>query len=181
MAEREIERWITVNGARVPIFNGESQKDAVNRAIAKENEKNKEQQIAKNQEERDRLNGKPTDVNFVANKMREQVENLTKASKDKSLSSIDKKNMLNDFKRFLDQNIQVRESSAPSGSHILNVTGNRAWYLNKSGTLTMLAPNGRWLKFNNDLSVTNDGKIDSEGRDRVRALAEKLHEKKGIK
>lgn len=58
MAEREIERWITVNGEHIPIFKGQSVKDAVNKAIAKHNEKKKEKDIQRNKEEADRLNGK---------------------------------------------------------------------------------------------------------------------------
>ena len=60
MAEREIERWITVNGSRIPIFKGESEKDAVNRSIADKNEKTKNEQIAKRKEDIDKLNGKST-------------------------------------------------------------------------------------------------------------------------
>ena len=62
MAEREIERWITVNGARVPIFAGESEKDAINRSIADRNEKTRQEQIARNKEEADRQNEKPNSL-----------------------------------------------------------------------------------------------------------------------
>lgn len=51
MAEREIERWITVNGTRVPIFAGESEKDAINRSIAKSNSDKMEQDIKRNKEQ----------------------------------------------------------------------------------------------------------------------------------
>lgn len=51
MAEREIEAWVTINGARVPIFKGESKQDAVNRHIAKSNEDKKQSDIARNQKE----------------------------------------------------------------------------------------------------------------------------------
>ena len=60
MSEREIERWITVNGARVPIFKGESQSDAISRSIAERNEKLKDAQIAKAKEQADELNTKST-------------------------------------------------------------------------------------------------------------------------
>ena len=56
MAEREVEKWITVNGSRVPIFKGESQGDAVNRAIAQKNEDIKNKQIADRKKESDALN-----------------------------------------------------------------------------------------------------------------------------
>ena len=56
--EREIVGWITVNGAKVPLFKGESKEDAINRHIAKENETKKANDIAKNKEQADKLNEK---------------------------------------------------------------------------------------------------------------------------
>lgn len=47
MAQREVKQWITINGVHVPIFEGESKEDAVNRAIAKKNEDKKQSDIAK--------------------------------------------------------------------------------------------------------------------------------------
>ena len=64
MAERKVKQWITVNGVHVPIFEGESKADGVKRAIekaksnAKANEDQKAKDIAKNQAEKDKLNGK---------------------------------------------------------------------------------------------------------------------------
>lgn len=49
MAEREIERWITVKGRRVPIYSGQSTEDAI-----------KEMQIARNQEEAKKRNAEDT-------------------------------------------------------------------------------------------------------------------------
>ena len=40
--EKEIEQWITVNGIHIPIFDGESKSQAVNRYIAKKNEETKQ-------------------------------------------------------------------------------------------------------------------------------------------
>jgi len=51
MAEKEVKQWITVNGKHVPIFEGETKSQAINRAVAKENEEIKEKQIAKNKEQ----------------------------------------------------------------------------------------------------------------------------------
>ena len=62
MADREIKQWITMNGQHIPIYDGESKQDAVNRAIADKNEKTKESQIAKNKEQADRLNGKAYEI-----------------------------------------------------------------------------------------------------------------------
>ena len=56
MADREPKVWITMNGQPVPIFEGESKADAVNRAIARNNERLREKQIAKNKEQAVQLN-----------------------------------------------------------------------------------------------------------------------------
>lgn len=58
---REIKGWITVNGQHVPIFDGETQEDAVNRFTNRENatkasEQQKSTQIAKNEAEAKQLN-----------------------------------------------------------------------------------------------------------------------------
>ena len=58
---RKITGWITVNGQHVPIFEGETQEDAVNRFTNRENaaktsEQQKSQQIAKNEAEAKELN-----------------------------------------------------------------------------------------------------------------------------
>ena len=45
MAEREVKGWFTLNGKHIPIFEGESKQDAVNRSIAKDNEDLKNKQI----------------------------------------------------------------------------------------------------------------------------------------
>ena len=58
MSEREVVGWFTMNGNHIPIFKGESQQDAVNRAIADSNEKQKQSDIAKNKQQADKLNGK---------------------------------------------------------------------------------------------------------------------------
>ena len=48
MADREPSGWFTMNGRRIPIFEGESKADAVNRAVAKANADTKNRQIAEN-------------------------------------------------------------------------------------------------------------------------------------
>lgn len=50
--------WITINGRHVLIKDGESATDAINRSIAEQNEKTKEDQIARNKKEANALNGK---------------------------------------------------------------------------------------------------------------------------
>ena len=57
MAQQEGE-WITVNGRHILIGAGESREEAINRAIANKNADKKNEQIAKNQEQADKLNGK---------------------------------------------------------------------------------------------------------------------------
>ena len=59
--QEEVGRWITIHGARVFIRDGENAQDAINRRnkeIADQNEKTKQEQIAKNKANADRLNGK---------------------------------------------------------------------------------------------------------------------------
>ena len=57
MAQQEGE-WITVNGRHIMIGAGESREEAINRAIANKNADKKNEQIAKNKEQADKLNGK---------------------------------------------------------------------------------------------------------------------------
>lgn len=58
MADRQPVGWITVNGVHVPIFDGESKQDAINRSIAENNAATKEKQIAENKRQSDKMNGK---------------------------------------------------------------------------------------------------------------------------
>lgn len=58
MSDRKVKQWITINGNHVPIYEDESKADAFNRYIATANESKKQSDIAKNQQEADRLNGK---------------------------------------------------------------------------------------------------------------------------
>jgi len=53
---KEVTQWITIKGKHVPIFEGESQQDAYNRVVAKDNEDLKEKQIAKRRAEVAKLN-----------------------------------------------------------------------------------------------------------------------------
>ena len=57
MANKEPIGWITVNGRHIPIFEGESKDQAVNRYIAKTNEEKKQKDIARNKAQADKLNG----------------------------------------------------------------------------------------------------------------------------
>ena len=61
MAEREIERWVTISGQKVPIFKDGSMGVLSHdhpRTVADHNEDVKQKQMAKAQAERDKLNGK---------------------------------------------------------------------------------------------------------------------------
>lgn len=57
---KDVSEWITVNGKHIPVYSGESKEDAYNRSVAKDNEDKKQQQIAKNREQTNTLNGKTT-------------------------------------------------------------------------------------------------------------------------
>ncbi len=55
----KITEWITVNGVHVPLKEGESKESGIKRFLqTQQDEKNKERQLAKQQDETDRLNGK---------------------------------------------------------------------------------------------------------------------------
>ena len=92
MTSREPVSWITVKGVHVPIFEGDSQEDAVNRAIAKYNEDKKQSDIAKNKKQADLLN-KTTVKDFS----QEQLKSLF----DKEIHSwqVDKSN----YKEYIEQ------------------------------------------------------------------------------
>ena len=55
MADREPVDWITVHHKKVPIFEGESKQDAVNRAIAKDNTNIRTKQIEQNEQQANQL------------------------------------------------------------------------------------------------------------------------------
>lgn len=58
MAEKQVKDWITVNHKHIPIYDGESKQDAVNRAIAKDNEEQKAKQIENNKKQAEQASGK---------------------------------------------------------------------------------------------------------------------------
>lgn len=58
MVKKEVKDWITVNGKHIPLFEGESKQDAINRVIAKDNEDKKDSDINRNKKEADELNHK---------------------------------------------------------------------------------------------------------------------------
>ena len=74
MAQKEPERWITVNGRHIPVYEGETKDQAVNRYIAKQNEETKEKQIAKHKEQADKLNGKTTDTEKKIAELQKQYD-----------------------------------------------------------------------------------------------------------
>ena len=92
MAERKITGWFTMNGKHVPIYEGESKKDAVNRAVANSNEDTKEKQIAKAKEQADKLNGKEPNLRTesgMAQKMYgKSFSELSEEQKDKVTDAV---------------------------------------------------------------------------------------------
>lgn len=59
MAEkREPKEWITVNGIHIPIYEGETKAQAINRHIIEKNEETKEKQIEANKKQADELSAK---------------------------------------------------------------------------------------------------------------------------
>ena len=61
MANDKQGKWVTVHGTHIFVEKGQSRQQAINNAIAKDNEDKKAKQIAKNKEQADRLNGKSVD------------------------------------------------------------------------------------------------------------------------
>ena len=57
MAYRQVKDWITVNHKHVPIYEGESKQDAINRSIAKDNESKRQSDIKRNKDEADDRKG----------------------------------------------------------------------------------------------------------------------------
>lgn len=55
---REVVDWFTMNGKHIPIFEGESKQDAINRSVADVNEDKRAVDMAKNKQVADKLNGK---------------------------------------------------------------------------------------------------------------------------
>ena len=51
MSERKVVSWITIKGIHIPIFEKESEQDAVNKSIAKKNEEIKQRQIENNRKQ----------------------------------------------------------------------------------------------------------------------------------
>ena len=74
---REVKAWFTVNGQHIPIFEGESKSQAVNRYIAEKNEEVKNKQISENKKQADKLNKK--DNNKALSK-KEQLDIILKAN-----------------------------------------------------------------------------------------------------
>ena len=68
MSEKKIIDWFTSNGKHIPIYEGESKQDALNRSIAKDNEEKKQSDIEKNAKEADRLNKKKDKSNSLEDK-----------------------------------------------------------------------------------------------------------------
>ena len=58
MSTKQVKDWFTVNGQHIPIFEGESKSQAVNRYIAEKNEETKSKQISENKKQADNLNKK---------------------------------------------------------------------------------------------------------------------------
>lgn len=58
MAKKEDGQWVTIRGRHVFIKEGETPEQALNRSIAETNERVKQEQIAKNKANADKLNGR---------------------------------------------------------------------------------------------------------------------------
>lgn len=88
---KEIKQWITVNGQHIPIYEGESKEDAVNRAIKNKDEDDKEKQIAKNKKQADTLN----------KDKKEDSNDSTKEEQDKLVADMIKNKEFSKFGQYL--------------------------------------------------------------------------------
>ena len=60
MSTKQVKDWITVNHQHIPIYEGESKQDAINRSAVLQNEKKKESEIQQNQKDAKKLNQNDT-------------------------------------------------------------------------------------------------------------------------
>lgn len=99
MADREPTGWITVNGIHVPLYEGESKEDSINKAIAKHNEAKRESDISKAKAQADALNGKKQSDIFKRDKWfdkatydklpkKMQVQNIVSIGKEKTSDGV---------------------------------------------------------------------------------------------
>lgn len=89
MAKKEPKQWITVNGQHIPMYEGETKDQVVNRYIAKNNENVKQKQIAQNKAQADKLNGKTTDKEKKPYMTEDEIKNSPVHGK--SMSESEKK------------------------------------------------------------------------------------------
>lgn len=113
MSEREIKGWITVNGVHVPLFEGESKKDAISRAIAETNESDKERQIARNKEQADQLNGKNRANEQTQAQHKKAVDELSKPEYDDGTYDVDTKKEVSFDKGFQVTFCQIGDNYTP--------------------------------------------------------------------
>lgn len=182
MSEREVKDWITINGKHVPIYEGESKQDAVNRSIAKDNADKKDADIERNKAEADKLNANPKksikEVVAESNKMMQDASRQWDESRKLAKDNSEKKKALSDYYQAIHKNTDydLSEKTAEKGP-LFNIMNNGyVWYDNKSGTRFMLGPNRHWLKITKD-GMTDDGKIDDDSFERVKKLIDALQNK----
>lgn len=110
MAEKKIIGWFTTKtGKHVPIFEGESKQDAINRSIAKDSEDKKAKQIAQNKAQADQASGKKhflithSDAKEIDKSNNDQLkQSISKLESQSDISSNDKQR-LGYMKRQLDK------------------------------------------------------------------------------
>lgn len=90
MAQKEVKQWITMNGKHIPIFEGESKEDAINRAIAKSNEDKKNSDIQNRKKETDKFTAEKNG-SIKEDAVKKVVQNMSKKLDKKP--SVDKKDV----------------------------------------------------------------------------------------
>lgn len=79
---KEVKQWITVNGQHVPIFEGQSKQDAIDKALKHQknvdkDEDKKEKQISQNKKEAEKLNKADTNTSTEKITTSEELKNIT--------------------------------------------------------------------------------------------------------
>ena len=81
--DKKVTGWFTMNGKHIPIYEGESKADAVNRSIAKDAEDKKQADIQRNREEAKKLNKKSDKETATARTQSDHKKAVAELSKDK--------------------------------------------------------------------------------------------------
>ena len=116
--DAKIVAWITVNGKHIPLREGESKKDAINKAIVKDNEDIKEKQIAQRQKEADERNGKVVSADKEAENLKQWI---SQQYKDYGIKKYVKDSYTSDFVNGLKNNYKEYTTTQKNNAKALGL------------------------------------------------------------